>query len=429
MIAAVYARKSTDQGGVSDEQKSVSRQIDRARAFAAAKGWTVSEEHVFVDDGISGAEFAKRPGFVRLMNSLTPYPRFDALIMSEESRLGRESIEVAYALKQITRADVRVFFYLDDRERTLDGPMDKAMLALQTMADEMERVKARQRTYDAMERRARAGYVTGGRTFGYDNVTVAGPDGKRSHVVHAINEQQAAVVRRVFELRAEGFGLKAIAGILNGDGACSPRPQRGRPNGWADSSVREILNRDKYRGVTIWNRTEKRDRDGQVRPRARPKAAHLSVPTPHLRIVSDEQWQTAHARMAADALRYTGRPKAGRPPGVSGGYLLTGMARCAVCNAGIEAHTRNHGGQRVSFYACARPGRSGPAVCTNRLAIRTESVDAAVLDEVERRILSAQAVTAAVRRAAQSVTAPCQDIGRIDAQIRELETRSRTGRK
>ena len=63
MIAAVYVRKSTDQTGVADEQKSVARQIDHARQYAERKGWIVAEDHVYVDDGISGAEFANRPGF------------------------------------------------------------------------------------------------------------------------------------------------------------------------------------------------------------------------------------------------------------------------------------------------------------------------------------------------------------------------------
>ena len=85
------------------------------------KGWLVSDEHIFVDDGISGAEFVKRPGFIRLMNALKPRPPFQILIMSEESRLGREQIETAYSLKQITDAGVRIFFYLEDRERTLDS--------------------------------------------------------------------------------------------------------------------------------------------------------------------------------------------------------------------------------------------------------------------------------------------------------------------
>jgi DNA invertase Pin-like site-specific DNA recombinase len=99
MIAAIYARKSTEQNGVADEQKSVARQIDHARSYAATKGWSVDDSAVFVNDGISGAEFANRPGFLRLMNALKPQAPFHVLVMSDESRLGRESIEVSYAWK------------------------------------------------------------------------------------------------------------------------------------------------------------------------------------------------------------------------------------------------------------------------------------------------------------------------------------------
>lgn len=103
MIAAIYARNSTEQNGVGDEEKSVTRQLDHAKTYAAKKGWMVAEEYQYVDDGISGVEFVKRSGFLRLMNALKPKPRFQILIMSEESRLGREQIETAYALKQISR--------------------------------------------------------------------------------------------------------------------------------------------------------------------------------------------------------------------------------------------------------------------------------------------------------------------------------------
>ena len=66
MIAATYARKSTEQTGIADDQRSVARQIDHARQYAARKGWTVTDAYVYVDDGISGAEFANRPGFLAL---------------------------------------------------------------------------------------------------------------------------------------------------------------------------------------------------------------------------------------------------------------------------------------------------------------------------------------------------------------------------
>ena len=62
MIAAIYARKSTEQNGVGDEEKSVTRQIEHAKAYATTEGLDVDEEYVYVDDGISGAEFVKRPG-------------------------------------------------------------------------------------------------------------------------------------------------------------------------------------------------------------------------------------------------------------------------------------------------------------------------------------------------------------------------------
>jgi site-specific DNA recombinase len=131
MIAAIYARKSTEQNGVSDEEKSVTRQIEHGKAYATKKGWTVPDELIFVDDGISGAEFVKRPGLIRLTNAIKPKPSFQFLIMSEESRLGRESIETSYILKQIIDARVRVFFYLEDRERTLwisDALLDQLCL-------------------------------------------------------------------------------------------------------------------------------------------------------------------------------------------------------------------------------------------------------------------------------------------------------------
>jgi DNA invertase Pin-like site-specific DNA recombinase len=140
-IAAGYLRRSTDQSGVED-QRSIARQLEHARAYAEKKGWSLRDEFVCVDDGVSGAEFDARPGFIRMMNSLKPKPLFDVLIMSEESRLGREAIETAYALKPLVQAGVRVFFYLEDRERTLDGPIDKIMLSLTTFADELERVEA-----------------------------------------------------------------------------------------------------------------------------------------------------------------------------------------------------------------------------------------------------------------------------------------------
>jgi hypothetical protein len=141
--------------------------------------------------------------------------------------------------------------------------MDKLLMSVTAFADEMEREKARQRTADAMVRKARAGHVTGGRVFGYDNIEIRGADGKRSHVERRINVNEAAVVRRIFEMCAAGAGLTAITKALNAEGVPTPRPQQGRPVGWMASSVRAVLNRPLYRGESLWNQTKQPTRGGR----------------------------------------------------------------------------------------------------------------------------------------------------------------------
>src|SRR5215471_9254152 len=149
LVTAIYARRSLDQD-VPEEHRSVTRQADHARRFADTKGMVVNEEAVIVDDAISGAEFEARPGFVRLMTMLKPKPPFQALIVSEESRLGRETIETSWVIKQFIQAGVRVFCYMEGgRERRLDSPTDKILLTFTAYADELEREKARSRAYDA----------------------------------------------------------------------------------------------------------------------------------------------------------------------------------------------------------------------------------------------------------------------------------------
>ena len=135
MIAAIYARKSTDQTGVADEAKSVTTQIENAKAFNFSKGWSVGP--IFQDDGISGAEFERRPGFVALMNALRPAPVFQALVMSEESRLGRSTDMVPYVLRKLTNAGVDVWCYRQNRKIALDTPVEEFMVSATSFAADM----------------------------------------------------------------------------------------------------------------------------------------------------------------------------------------------------------------------------------------------------------------------------------------------------
>ena len=362
------------------------------------------------------------------MNALKPKPPFQVLVMSEESRLGRESIETAYTLKQLVTSGVRVFFYLEDRERTLDSPTDKIMLSLTAYADELEREKARQRTYDAMRRKAKAGHVTGGRVFGYDNVPVSvpGSDGtpRRSHTERRINDDEAAVVRRIFELCAQGRGLTATAKQLNEERACCPRAQQGRPRGWAPSSVREVLHRPLYRGEIVWNRSRKRNLWGQAKPSARPAAEWLCVPAPQLRIVPETLWQAAHERIdtaRVSYLRGTDGKLWGRPArGTESKYLLPGLARCGCCGGSLYVKSRSHGKRRKFFYGCTSFHLRGRVVCTNSAETPMEATDKAVLAAVTRDLLQPDVLHDVITR---TVAALRPDDADLAAQRRDVDAK------
>jgi len=261
-----------------------------------------------------------------------------------------------------------------------------------------------------MQRKARAGHVTGGRVFGYDNVEILDAAGQRSHVERRINADEAEIVRRIFELCAAGAGLTRITKTLNEDGVRAPRPQRGRPCGWAYSSVREVLHRELYRGVIVWNQTRKRDRWGQHRQHDRPEAEWLRVLAPQLQIVSDALWQAA---------RTDGHPACSEQPAapaVDGPYRRyadarcraevspDSLGRCAVCGGGWLAHTRDHGTKRAKFYGCATHWKRGAKVCGNGLVARVEAIDAEVLATLADDVLRPNVINQAIALALDELT-------------------------
>src|SRR5262245_42086135 len=199
MIAALYCRKSTDDSDRNAEARSTRRQIESATAYAERKGWTVDPRYVFVDENTSGAEWKHRPGFNALLAALDPRPPFGVVIVSELSRIGRDTVRTPAAIMQIEEAGVEIRSYLSDAPISLADEASEIHTIFNSLAASFERRRARQRTYDALRRRAEAGAVTGGRVFGYRNVrTSAG------YVQRVVEDVEATVVRQIFTLYGKG---------------------------------------------------------------------------------------------------------------------------------------------------------------------------------------------------------------------------------
>jgi site-specific DNA recombinase len=441
IAAAIYCRKSTAQPGVADEEKSIARQLDHARAYAAKKGWRIDEAHLYIDDAVSGAEWKNRHAFNRLLAALDPVPPFTALIVSEQARIGRDSVRVPYFLQQIEDAGVEVWGYLTDSRITLTDEAGEMRANVAGHVDGSQRRGASRNTRDALSRKAAAGYSTGGRCYGYRNqdVFATAADGrlKRQHVTRAIDPGEAEIVRRIFRDYSAGRGFKLIASALNHDGIPGPR---GAVGSWRVSGVREMLHRELYHGVSVWGQTRKVSRRGSAKfQQPRPESEWQRIDVPDLRIIDEALWGQVQARLDKTRqvlTRATRGRLLSRPSYLDGpsAYLLTGFTRCKPCGGTIGSIPRMHGSpgarHRVDFYGCFANHRGGHAACGNNLHERQAILNRAILDAIAEKLddkILTTAVELALPRILAQTASRGERRGALEQERATLERRIQRG--
>lgn len=161
---ALYGRRSTDE----HQMASMEVQTEEGQRYIAKNGGTLQPEHVYLDDAISRAEFKKRPGLIALLNAAND-KQFDVVIVRDESRLGGDTFRSGLVIQDLLESGIRLFYFYTDEEVTLDGAVDKFMIAARSFAAELEREKTSQRTHEHLLTKARRGYVVGGAVYGYEH--------------------------------------------------------------------------------------------------------------------------------------------------------------------------------------------------------------------------------------------------------------------
>src|SRR5262249_23606169 len=148
------------------------------------------------------------------------------------------------------------------------------------------------------------------------------------------------------------------------------------------------------------------------------------VPVPQLRLISEELWTAAHARLAnarQTYLRATDGRLWGKPTnGVESKYLLAGLVSCAVCGGGLPVASRSHGRERAHFYGCATFNRKGPTICPNSALIAMHDSDWALMEVLQDELLDPRVVGCALDRAVERLITPAPN---VDEQLEQLQLR------
>jgi site-specific DNA recombinase len=398
MRTAIYVRVSTRRQA---QTQTIDQQIDRLRSHAEAGGGTLPEEHVFRDDGYSGATL-KRPGLDRLRDRAA-MAAFDRILLTDPDRLARNYVHQVLLLDELQKHGCRVEFL--DRPMSRD-PHDQLLLQIRGAVAEYERTLVAERTRRGRLRRFRAGELLPWTRPPYGYRMAADRPRDPSGVT--------LVVAEMFAWYAEGRrSLHGLVDHLHVMGVPSPS---GNPY-WTGASVRGVLRNPTYTGRVYAGRTRYRDaatRRSATHPIGRPHGTAGPVPEaewievgPVPAVVSRELFDRVRAKLA------TNRSLSARNNKV-GAYLLRALVSCGRCGLACLARRLP---PRSSYYVCT--GKTRPARHRNGATCPSRYVPAGAIDDLVWRDLcellrQPEAVAEAFRRAAGGAWHPQEFQARRD---------------
>ena len=412
---AAYARYSSDLQSPS----SIEDQLRKCREYAAQHGFQFLDQHVYLDQALSGVGL-DRPGLSALLAAATSAPRpFDVILVDDSSRLSRDTKDALGIFERLNFAGIRLIAV----SQGIDSKDEQAqvLVTVHGMVDSLYVKELAKKTHRGLEGLVLKGRHAGGRTFGYD--TVPAEDGVGKTLV--INQAEAPIVRRIFEMSAGGLSLKKIAMTLNRESVQPPRPRAGKLHAtWCPNAIREMLYRDLYMGRLVWNTsrfvkvpgTNKRVR------RARPETEWRVVEREDLRIIDQELWQSVRDRLTRLKDFYVGRRKQGLlQRATTSAYLFSGILKCGHCGGNLVIVTRNGPGGQYRKYGCSQHFYRG--ACPNNLLERQDSLEQRLLRELQEEVLKPEAIEYVIQAFGRQLKDAFEKMSSELAQMRERKTK------
>ena len=344
---AIYTRVSSQEQA--EKGTSLESQAEQLEAFCKAQKWEVFNQ--YTDGGFSGKD-GNRPALQSLRRDAKA-GYFEKIAVWKLDRLARNQRLILELEAEFREQDISLFSIKEMVDTsTFSG---RTVFQVLGLSAEWERDSITERTKTGRIQRMKEGCWASGRApFGYDY------NKETKHLV--INEKEAEIVRKIFDLYASGKSLGSIAVRLNEE-LVSPRGKNSK--GWYNNSARHVLINPIYKGEAIVNR---HCHISDINNVDLSKAIKIAVPS----IVSEDMWNIAQSRLSNNKHLKT------REKGV---FTLQGLIKCGVCGS---AYGANHA-WKYRNYMCRGKLKTyhidGSPRCTNR-NIRADRLEQVVWKRV-----------------------------------------------
>lgn len=390
MRAAAYARYSTDK----QTENSIEYQLAEIRRYCASHEIPVTA--TYTDEGRSGTN-ADRPGF-QAMVAAAKAGAIDAVIVYDISRGSRDVADWFAFRKDMLRLGVRVISATGQRIGDLTNSQDFLLELLTVGMGQVEVLNTRQKSLDGVAVKAKQGVFLGGLPpLGYD---VSGG-------AYVINPTEAATVRTIFRLYAEGKSYAQIIDAL--DGAVG---KRGRPLG--KNSFNSILTNERYVGTYFWNKHRNKLFRKWAGGALNPDVIRIEDAIPA--IIDEDTWRKVRDRM--DDNKHNAKNKARHS------YLLSGLIECEACGAAYVGHSStNKRGYTTRYYVCGNKYRTRSCASRN---INADEIESFVAEQL-RAYLRTLDYTETAQRIADQVNNASPDLSAEKAELVSVSTQIRNG--
>ena len=378
-ITALYERLSRDDDQTGDSN-SIVNQKKYLESYAHQKGYTNCQH--YTDDGWSGGNF-ERPAWKQLIADIEA-GKVAHVIVKDMSRAGRDYLQTGFYTEVFFRQHHVHFVAIANSVDSDDQNSNEFAPFLNIMNEWYLRDLSRKQKTAIRVKGESGKPTTNCAIYGYKKM----PGDKYSWY---IDEEAAAVVRRIFRLTIEGNGPYDIARILYDDKVETPAvyaAKQGRgvwkskeefpnPYNWSGYIVGQILSKPEYMGHTVNFRSHKQSYKDK-NPVMNPQEDWLIFENTHEAIVDKEMWELAQK------LRKTPR----RHDTLGEANPLTGLLFCADCGAKMTNH-RSKGGTENNpypsdFYDCSAytlAHQKRTHACSGHY-IRTKAVRELVLETI-----------------------------------------------
>ena len=290
---------------------------------------------VYADEGLSGTDMKKRDELNRLIRDCK-LGKIDRIITKSVSRFARNTQELLVALRSLKEMGVSIYF--EEQGIDSDKMNMEVLVTFPGMAAQQESVTISDNMRWSYQKRMESGeFNCCAPAYGDDLV-----DGQL-----IVKEDEAAVIRRIFDLYLQGIGKQNIANILNAEGV----PRRYGQKKWYHNTVNYVINNERYMGDALLQKKFTTDTLPFKKKRNRGEKPQYYVENSNPPIVSRETYQAAQELQKSRNISH----KHG------GVYVLTGILRCPECGRTFRRLLLND----TAYWLCSGKA-SGTTDCQSR---------------------------------------------------------------